>query len=193
MPFNLLYLFISFLGFITIFLIGIQYKTNRNTNAFLTYFILLSSWRFLTYGIPDIFFKDSKYYFETLFTLNAWPTLYLYFSKLISNSNKIKTWELKHYIIPYALFILYCYQGYILSNEILIIITKGSFAIVILINLLYVVVSYKILKKNTKATIVVAPSDHLILKEEQFLENIRIYFPEYILSVSILSFVITEK
>lgn len=33
--------------------------------------------------------------------------------------------------------------------------------------------SYKILKKNTEATIVVAPSDHLILKEEQFLENVR--------------------
>jgi mannose-1-phosphate guanylyltransferase len=32
--------------------------------------------------------------------------------------------------------------------------------------------SYKILKKNPEATIVVAPSDHLILKEEQFLENV---------------------
>ncbi len=32
--------------------------------------------------------------------------------------------------------------------------------------------SYKILKKNPEATIVVAPSDHLILKEDQFLENV---------------------
>lgn len=147
MSLNILYLFISFLGFIIIYLIAIQYKINKNTNAFLIYFILLSSLRFLTYGIPNIFFKDCSYYFETLFTLNAWPTLYLYFRKLI-HTDKIKPRELGHYIIPFALFILFCIKGSISSLEVLTVITKICFVGVLIMNLFYAISSYKLLNNN---------------------------------------------
>ncbi len=147
MQLSLLYLFTSIFGFITIYLIGFQFKNNRNTNIFLAYLILLSSLRFLKLGIPDVFSKESNGYFELLFVLNAWLTLYLYFTKLSSNT-KIHLKDLLHYIVPYAIFAIYCVKDSITNLELIVIIKKCSFVYIVISNLVYSIMSYKFLSKN---------------------------------------------
>lgn len=148
MPLNLLYLFTSIFGFITIYLIGFQFKNNRNTNIFLAYLILLSSLRFLNLGIPNVFFNEGNGYFGLLFMLNAWLTLYLYFSKLTSKTNKIHLKDLLHYIIPYSIFAIYCLRESITNLELLVIIKKCSFVYIIISNLVYSIISFRLLNKN---------------------------------------------
>jgi AraC-like DNA-binding protein len=142
------YFFTSFFGFIIFFIIIFQFKENRNTNGFLAYFIFLSSLRFLTFCSPNIPINGFYIYTENFMILNAWPTLYLYFYKLVINTNKLKLKDLLHYIIPLMIFIIFCNKSILEELHYSILISKVFFVVVFIGNLIYMGISFKLLYKN---------------------------------------------
>jgi len=141
------YFFTSFFGFIIFFIIIFQFKENRNTNGFLAYFIFLSSLRFLTFCCPDIPMKGSYLCMENFLALNAWPTLYLYFYKLVYNTNKLRIKDLLHYVIPFTISIFY-YNKLSFENQYLIFFSKFLFIVAFGFSLIYIGLSFKLLYKN---------------------------------------------
>jgi hypothetical protein len=80
MPEKLIYLLSALLGFITLFIIGFRFKTNRNTNFYLIVFLALSSTRFLIHGVSPILpLTDFQKRIDLIFVMIAWPLLYFVF------------------------------------------------------------------------------------------------------------------
>ena len=149
MFFNLIYLTTGIFGYITIYLIGFKFKSNRNTNLFLVVFFFLSSTRFFFSGMVDIvFFENNLYFINVLFTVTTWPCLYLYFTHLIHNKTEIKAKEGLHFIFP--LFVLslavfkFLWTDFLISKTITVIAIVIGFSI----NMIYYIVSYKTLSKS---------------------------------------------
>ena len=99
---EIIYLVSALLGFILIFLISNQYKTNRYTNIYLITIFLVSSIRNLFNGFFKIsinvsFLSELDVFFYVLvFTL-----FYLYFTNLIRNRNTIMKKDLNRFLFSF--------------------------------------------------------------------------------------------
>ncbi len=126
-----------------------RYKKNHNTNVYFLVLIFIASSRFVIHGFTDIFPK--LFFFQNqidiLVNVFAWPLVYLYFNKLINKPSDLKKRDLLHFIIP-TLFLNLIWLKNILTVESF---REGVFigtGIIIITSFLYVVESYKLLKKN---------------------------------------------
>ena len=145
---KIIYLLAALLGFITIILIGFQYKTNRNTNLYFIVFLFFSSIRFLAHGLPEVdFFLFKIKEIELCFILTSWPLLYLYYKNLVDNSTQIKEKDLVHLVVPLILLFLFWFRDFF-SNSTFLIGGKIGFVVAVLINIVYFICIYKILKNN---------------------------------------------
>ena len=145
---NFLYLITSIFGYISIYIMGFNFKSNRHTNAYLIFFFFLSSTRFLFYGMPNIPFNKSILLFlNLLFTLTFWPCLYLYFMQLINKKTEIKARDSLHFLLPLliVLFVSIKYLG-TKSNAVIMFPLIGY--INLSINIWYYCLTYNILSKN---------------------------------------------
>lgn len=146
---KLIYSLTTLLGFLTLFLIGLRYKTNRHVNFYLILFFFLSSLRFFIHSISDIIpLQNVQKYIDLIFFISLWPILYLYFSNLTNNHRDIKVKDLAHIIVVPFLFLFF----YIIKNNL----TKEEFVLggkillctSIVWNLGYAVASFKLLKNK---------------------------------------------
>jgi AraC-like DNA-binding protein len=148
MFFNLIYLTTGIFGYITIYLIGFKFKSNRNTNLFLVIFFFLSSTRFFFIGMLNVpFFANNLYFVNAALTLTTWNCLYLYFTHLIQNKTEIKAKEGLHFIIPLFLLLLAVFQ-FLWTDSAVKTLTVIAIGIISSMNLIYFLASYKILSKN---------------------------------------------
>ena len=142
---NLTYITSALLGFVTIFLVGNRYKSNRYTNLYLLSIFFISSTRFLTYSLPFnlVFINDQKP-IDLLIIVCLAPLSYLYFKNLIGNTKIIKSEDFVHLIIPIIYFGINIYIKYFD----IVIARKIGFVFLVLFNSFYAVACYLILKKN---------------------------------------------
>ncbi len=145
---KIIYLLTALLGFMTLFLIGFRFKTNRHTNLYFTVILFLSSCRFLAHGLIDgIALLHYKKQIDGIFFLTIWPLIYLYFKDLINNQTALKRKNLLHFIVPFVIFVLYCTEEYI-TEDAFVIGFKIAFIVVIVLNIVYAIASYKLLKEK---------------------------------------------
>lgn len=142
---NLTYFTSALLGFVTIFLVGNRYKSNRYTNLYLLTIFFISSMRFLTYSLHFslVFINDQKL-IDLLIIVCLAPLSYLYFKNLIGNTKIIKREDFVHLIIPIIYFGINIYIKYFD----IVIARKIGFVFLILFNSIYAIACYLILKKN---------------------------------------------
>jgi len=164
---KIVFLTTSLLGFVTLLLIGFRFKTNRHTNLYFILFLLLSSFRFLAYGVIDLVrYQNFHKRIDLLFAVTAWPLFYLYFSTLVDNKNPFQKKKLLHFIFPSFLFILFCLQP-VFTNEVFIIGRKFGFSIIVAFNVAYTLASYKLLATkvwNRNSEILVINQQNTIIK-----------------------------
>lgn len=148
MLFTFIYLTTAIFGYITIYLIGFKFKSNRHANAYLIIFFFISSTRFLFYGMQSVPFLANKLLFiNVLFTVTSWPCLYLYFSNLIRNRTEIKTKEGVHFIIPLLILSLLLFK-FLWTDSTVNIMTVITMFVNFSMNAIYYFASYKILSKS---------------------------------------------
>lgn len=148
MLFTFIYLTTAIFGYITIYLIGFKFKSNRHSNAYLIIFFFISSTRFLFYGMQNVPFLANKLFFiNVLFTVTSWPCLYLYFSNLIRNRTEIKAKEGLHFIVP-LLIISLAVSKFLWTDSTIKILTVIAICINLSMNSIYYYASYKILSKS---------------------------------------------
>ena len=100
---DLLLLFTSLLGFITLFIILFGYKTNKIINIYLVLIILLMSSRFLIIGINGITNTNFLQHIIkniNLFFIFSVPCFYLYFKNLTTSQKNFIIKDLYHFLIP---------------------------------------------------------------------------------------------
>lgn len=142
---EIIYLVSALLGFILIFLISNQYKTNRYTNIYLITIFLVSSIRNLFNGFFKIsinvsFLSELDVFFYVLvFTL-----FYLYFTNLIRNRNTIIKKDLNRFLFSFILFVLTVIFGNYYQNRLLL---EIVLLLVVFTNLYYVIRLFLILNK----------------------------------------------
>lgn len=142
---EIIYLVSALLGFILIFLISNQYKTNRYTNIYLITIFLVSSIRNLFNGFFKIsinvsFLSELDIFFYVLvFTL-----FYLYFTNLIRNRNTIIKKDLNRFLFSFILFVLTVIFGNYYQNRLLL---EIVLLLVVFTNLYYVIRLFLILNK----------------------------------------------
>lgn len=142
---EIIYLVSALLGFILIFLISNQYKTNRYTNIYLITIFLVSSIRNLFNGFFKIsinvsFLSELDVFFYVLvFTL-----FYLYFTNLIRNRNTIIKKDLNRFLFSFILFVLTVIFGNYYQNRLLL---EIVLLLIVFTNLYYVIRLFLILNK----------------------------------------------
>ena len=142
---NLTYITSALLGFVTIFLVGNRYKSNRYTNLYLLSIFFISSMRFLTYSISyNWVFINKQKPIDLLIIVCLAPLSYLYFKNLIGNTKIIKRKDLIHLIMPIIYFAINIYIKYFD----IVIARKIGFVFLVLFNSFYAIACYLILKKN---------------------------------------------
>jgi AraC-like DNA-binding protein len=145
---NSLFLIAALLGFICIYIIGFKYKLNRITNIYLITLFALNSIRFLLYFMQiESYLGDIQLFFAAITNFILPPCFYLYFNSVVRNRKKISLNDLKHFIIPVILFILYC-SKFIIDTISYSKIIKGVFLITVIMLFFYLFKSYKLLSKD---------------------------------------------
>lgn len=170
---KLIYLVSALLGFITIFIIGFRFKTNRNTNFYLIVFLSLSSSRFLLHGLSDVLpLMNFQKQVDLIFVFTAWPLLYLYFRNLVYNHTTLIKKELLHFIIPLLLFILSLTKAFV-TDYAFAIGWKMGFILEIFLNIGYAIASYKLLKdkvwKRNSDVLLINKQNKIIIQWTQLL------------------------
>lgn len=100
---NLFYIFSGLLGFTTVLIISIRYKTNSTINIYLLLIFSLLSVKFLVnglYGIEGFFMLKNFDFFYSSFLTVVIPAFYLYFKNLVADNKTFNVKELKHFILP---------------------------------------------------------------------------------------------
>ena len=165
---KIIFLLTGLLGFIVTFSIGFRFKNNRMTNIYFIAFIILGSLRFLILGMTEfVLLSHLKKHVEIIFTLSAWPLLYLYFNKLAHSNTAIRRQELFHLIVPILILVLFCIEGFF-TNEAFLIGHKIGFVIMVIINLIYPIASFRLLKENIwkrKSKITVIKQQNKVIKQ----------------------------
>lgn len=165
---KLIFSLTALLGFICLFIIGFRYKTNRHVNSYLILFLFLSSFRFFIYSISDVLpLLNFQKILDLIFFIILWPLLYMYFSNLVNDSNKLKIKDLVHIIIiiPFVFFFIIKSN---LTKEEFIIGNKILFIAIIVWNIVYAIASYKLLKDkvwNRNSAILLINQQNKIIKQ----------------------------
>lgn len=145
---SILYLITGFLGFIVFVAMLRQYKTNRIANIYLIFILLFVIIRFFLEGVLNLTNQDNlnrplignNPFFALIF-----PSFYLYFKNLFSNSKNLHNKDLYHFIFPLILGTLnFSVDSYHFQNLHLRQVFHFSFISLVFY---YLFLSYKILKK----------------------------------------------
>ena len=118
---NLIISFSGLIGFLTIFLILLRYRTNRITNSYLIIIFLIVSTRMLLIGsftiINNSFVLTILNKYNNLLIIIV-PCIYLYFSNLIKDLKKIEFQNYIHFVIPLSFNLVdYLLENYDLKTE----------------------------------------------------------------------------
>lgn len=180
---NLIVLFSGIVGFITIFLILLQYKSNRITNFYLIIIFLIISTRMLLIGIFSI---ANPEFINTLLTnyhnllIIITPCMYLYFDHMIKDYKYVKMQDLIHFIIPIT-FNIVDYLGDVESFKINNL-RYYNFIFFTIYSCVYFIFMFKLLLNNVwnrKGKIVV------VVKQNRLLKKWSVYFLSTIIFVGI--------
>lgn len=146
---KLIFALTAVLGFITLFIIGFRFKTNRHINFYLILFFFLGNLHFLIHSLSDVFpLLQYQKLVDLLLYINIWPLFYLYFNNLVNDHKILKIKELTHIIIPTLVFLFFFSQKEYILNHDLLIVAKIVFISAIVWNTVYLYASYKLLKEK---------------------------------------------
>jgi AraC-like DNA-binding protein len=95
----------------------------------------------------ESYLEDIQLLFAAITNFIMPPCFYLYFNSVIRNRKKISLNDLKHFIIPVLLFILYC-SKFLIDTISYSKIIKGVFLITVIMLFFYLFQSYKLLSKD---------------------------------------------
>jgi AraC-like DNA-binding protein len=171
---NLIVSFSGLLGFLTIFLILLRYKSNRITNIFLVIIFLIISTRMLLIGLFEL---ENHQLIQTLLAkynnllIVVVPCAYLYFDNLIKDCKRIDRRIYIHFIIP----ILFNVVDYLLDQYYFEILNENYYyyTFFALFTFTYFVFIFKLLYQkvwNRKAEIGV------VVQQNQLVKNWSFYF-----------------
>lgn len=175
---NLIVSFSGLVGFLTVFLILLRYKSNRITNIYLVIIFLIISTRMLLVGTlnidnnPFIIVLLSKYNNLSIVII---PFSYLYFSNLIKNKKEIEIKNFYHLIIPLVFNII----DYIIENK-YVNISKPDYSyysIFTIYTIVYFLLMFKLLYTNVwnrKGEI------GIVVKQNQLIKRWSIYFYSFL-------------
>jgi AraC-like DNA-binding protein len=175
---NLIVSFSGLIGFLTVLLILLRYKSNRITNIYLVIIFIIISTRMLLVGImsidnnPLILILLSKYNNLSIVII---PCSYLYFSNLIKDQKKIELKNFNHLIIP----LLFNIVDYVIENQYFKI-TKtdyGYYSFFTIYTIVYFLLMFKLLYTNVwnrKGEI------SIVIKQNQLIKKWSIYFYSFL-------------
>lgn len=175
---NLIVSFSGLIGFLTVLLILLRYKSNRITNIYLVIIFIIISTRMLLVGImsidnnPLILILLSKYNNLSIVLI---PCSYLYFSNLIKDQKKIELKNFNHLIIP----LLFNIVDYVIENQYFKI-TKtdyGYYSFFTIYTIVYFLLMFKLLYTNVwnrKGEI------SIVIKQNQLIKKWSIYFYSFL-------------
>jgi AraC-like DNA-binding protein len=171
---NLMIAFTGLIGFLTIFIILLQYRSNRITNIYLVIIFTIVSTRMLLIGIFNL---ENNDFITTILTkynnllIVIVPCLYLYFKNLIKDYKKLELKNYVHFIIP----LLFNIVDYLIDHNYFIIknIIYYYYIFFTIYSISYFVLMFFNLKNNIwnrKGEIGV------VIKQNQLIKNWTIYF-----------------
>ncbi len=178
---NLIVLFSGLVGFLTIFLILLRYKSNRITNVYLVIIFLIVAVRMLSIAVFKIqknsFIEEILHDYNNLLIIIV-PCSYLYFENLIKDCKTIYFKNLIHLIIPTGFNII----DYLFDNQYLKIehVNYYYYIFFTLYTLFYYILIYKILYKNVwnrKGEI------EVVIKQNQLIKKWTIYLFSFLIIV----------
>ncbi|WP_310595898.1 AraC family transcriptional regulator [Flavobacterium sp.] len=146
---NLIISFSGLIGFLTIFLILLRYRTNRITNSYLIIIFLIVSTRMLLIGsftiINDSFILIILNKYNNLLIAIV-PCIYLYFFNLIKDLKKIEIKNYIHFIIPLSFNLI----DYFLENYDLKTVNTAYYYYIFftIYTFAYFILIYNLLNKN---------------------------------------------
>lgn len=180
---NLIVSFCGLVGFLTIFLILLRYKSNRITNIYLIIIFIILSTRMLLVGTlniennPFIIILLSKYNNLSIVII---PCSYLYFYNLIKDQKEIEFKNFNHFIIPLVFNII----DYILENK-YVNISKADYSyysIFTIYTIVYFLLMFKLLYTNVwnrKGEI------GIVVKQNQLIKKWSIYLFSFLVITAI--------
>lgn len=170
---NLAVAFSGLMGFLTIFLILIRYRSNRITNIYLVIIFGIVSTRMVVIGTfnlenNDVITTLLEKYNNLLIVII--PCTYLYFLNLVHDKKRIELNNLKHFIIP----LLFNLIDYALDNSYLSLIKNNFYYYIFfaLYTIVYLVLNYNLLNKNIwnrKGDI------SIVVKQNQLIKNWSVF------------------
>lgn len=178
---NLIVLFSGLVGFLTIFLILLRYKSNRITNVYLVIIFLIVAVRMLSIAVFKIqknsFIEEILHDYNNLLIIIV-PCSYLYFENLIKDCKTIYFKNSIHLIIPTGFNII----DYLFDNQYLKIehVNYYYYIFFTLYTLFYYILIYKILYKNVwnrKGEI------EVVIKQNQLIKKWTIYLFSFLIIV----------
>lgn len=180
---NLIVSFSGLVGFITVFLILLRYKSNRITNIYLIIVFLIISTRMLIIGVFSI--ENNSFLTLLLSKYNNLlivivPCMYLYFDNLIKDDKNFQIHNSIHFIIP-LVFNVFDYAN---DNHFIIINSVNHYysTFFALYSITYFVLMYFLLKIkvwNRQGEIGV------VIKQNQLLKNWSFYLFSVIVIVGV--------
>lgn len=170
---NLAVAFSGLMGFLTIFLILIRYRSNRITNIYLVIIFGIVSTRMVVIGTfnlenNDVITTLLEKYNNLLIVII--PCTYLYFLNLIHDKKRIELNNLKHFSIP----LLFNLIDYALDNRYLSLVKNNFYYYIFfaLYTIVYLVLNYNLLNKNIwnrKGDI------SIVVKQNQLIKNWSVF------------------
>lgn len=165
---NLVVAFSGLMGFLTIFLILLQYRSNRITNIYLVIIFGIVSTRMVVIGTfnlenNDVITTLLEKYNNLLIVII--PCTYLYFLNLVHDKKRIEINNLKHFSIPFLFNLI----DYALDNSYLSLVKNNFYYYIFfaLYTIVYVVLNYNLLNKNIwnrKGEISIVVKQNLLIK-----------------------------
>lgn len=178
---NLIVLFSGLVGFLTIFLILLRYKSNRITNVYLIIIFLIVAVRMLSISIFNIqkssFIEELLHDYNNLLIIIV-PCSYLYFENLIKDCKTIYIKNLVHLIIPIVFNIIDYLSDlhyFTIQN-----INQYYYFFFTLYTIFYYILIYRILNKNVwnrKGEI------EVVIKQNQLIRKWSIYLFAFLIIV----------
>lgn len=170
---NLAVAFSGLMGFLTIFLILIRYRSNRITNIYLVIIFGIVSTRMVVIGTFNLVNNDVittllEKYNNLLIVII--PCTYLYFLNLVHDKKRIELNNLKHFSIP----LLFNLIDYALDNSYLSLVKNNFYYYIFfaLYTIVYLVLNYNLLNKNIwnrKGDI------SIVVKQNQLIKNWSVF------------------
>lgn len=170
---NLAVAFSGLMGFLTIFLILIRYRSNRITNIYLVIIFGIVSTRMVVIGTfnlenNDVITTLLEKYNNLLIVII--PCTYLYFLNLVHDKKRIELNNLKHFSIP----LLFNLIDYALDNSYLSLVKNNFYYYIFfaLYTIVYLVLNYNLLNKNIwnrKGDI------SIVVKQNQLIKNWSVF------------------